>query len=50
MISYLGLHLDRSLEAANAVVAAIDRLSLERKRKVTRAVAAAALAALDGGE
>lgn len=47
VISYLGLHLDRSLEAANTVVAAIDRLSLERKRKVTRAVAAEALAALD---
>jgi len=46
VISYLGLHLERSLDAANKVVAAIDRLSLERQRRITRAVAAEALASI----
>lgn len=50
LIDYLGLHLERSFEAANRVVAIIDRLSLQRKRKVTRAVAAEALASLIASE
>ena len=43
VISYLALHMDRSMDAAIRVVAACDRLSLAMQRKVTRAVAAAAL-------
>jgi chromosomal replication initiation ATPase DnaA len=44
VVSYLALHMDRSMDAALKVVAACDRLSLAMQRKVTRAVAAAALA------
>jgi hypothetical protein len=40
--------MDRSMEAARRVVALSDRLSLAMQRKVTRAVAAAALEALRG--
>lgn len=50
VIDYLGLHLERSLDAANRAVVAIDQLSLEKKRKVTRAVAAEALASLGSKE
>jgi chromosomal replication initiation ATPase DnaA len=45
VVSYLALHMGRSMDAANRVVAAADRLSLSMQRKVTRAVAAEALAA-----
>lgn len=45
VVSYLSLHMDRSMDAATRVVAVCDRLSLAMQRKVTRAVAAAALAA-----
>jgi chromosomal replication initiation ATPase DnaA len=45
VISYMTLHLDRSLEAARRAVAAADTLSLARQRKITRALAAQALAA-----
>jgi len=45
VVSYLSLHMERSMAAATRVVAACDRLSLAMQRKVTRAVAAAALAA-----
>lgn len=48
VIGYLLRHLDRSFEAARATVAAIDGLALARQRKVTRAIAAEALAALGG--
>jgi chromosomal replication initiation ATPase DnaA len=44
IVSYLALHMDRSMETANYVVAAVDRLSLAKQRKVTRAIAAEALA------
>ena len=44
IVSYLALHMDRSMETANHVVAAVDRLSLAKQRKVTRAIAAEALA------
>lgn len=44
IVSYLALHMDRSMEIANRVVAAVDRLSLARQRKVTRAIAAEVLA------
>lgn len=46
IVSYLALHLDRSMDDANKVVAACDRLSLAMQRKVTRAVAAAALGSM----
>ncbi|MFA5948918.1 MAG: DnaA/Hda family protein [Hyphomicrobium sp.] len=46
VISYLALHMTRSMEAASRVVAAIDKLSLARQRRVTRAIAADGLAAV----
>ncbi|MCC7253394.1 DnaA/Hda family protein [Hyphomicrobium sp.] len=46
VVSYLALHMDRSMDMALGVVAACDRLSLAMQRKVTRAVAAAALASV----
>lgn len=48
VISYLALHMDRSMDVALRVVALCDRLSLAMQRKVTRAVAAAALASEAG--
>jgi len=45
VISYIAVRMERSLVAAGRVVAAADRLSLALQRKVTRAVAAEALAA-----
>lgn len=45
VISYLALHMDRSMEAATRVVDVCDRLSLAMQRKVTRAIAAEGLAA-----
>lgn len=44
VVSYLALHMERSMEAATRLVEACDRLSLAMQRKVTRAVAADALA------
>jgi chromosomal replication initiation ATPase DnaA len=46
IISHLVRHMERSLEAANAVVAAIDQLALVRKARVTRTLAGEALAGL----
>jgi chromosomal replication initiation ATPase DnaA len=43
LVSYLALHVERSLAGAARVVAAADRLSLSRQRKVTKAIAAEAL-------
>jgi chromosomal replication initiation ATPase DnaA len=40
VISYIALHMDQSMEAAAAIVAAIDRRALASHRKVTRALAA----------
>jgi chromosomal replication initiation ATPase DnaA len=48
VVSYLALHMGRSMEEASRVVAAVDRLSLARHRKVTRAIAADALAEAAG--
>jgi chromosomal replication initiation ATPase DnaA len=53
VVNYLALHMERSMEAARRVVAHCDRLSLAMQRKVTRAVAAAALeeqSGASGGE
>lgn len=53
VVGYLLLNMERTMAAAAATVAAIDRLALAAKRKVTRALAAEALARLrasgDGG-
>lgn len=43
VVSYLALHMERSMEAATRLVAGCDRLSLAKQGKVTRAVAAEAL-------
>jgi chromosomal replication initiation ATPase DnaA len=40
VIDYLGLHIERSFDAARGVVAALDREALSRGRRITRAMAA----------
>lgn len=40
VISYIALRIERSLDAARAIVAALDREALARGRRVTRAMAA----------
>jgi chromosomal replication initiation ATPase DnaA len=47
-LGYVALRLERSLDAARAFVAALDREALARQRPVTRALAAQVLAAFDG--
>lgn len=49
VIGHLALHMERSMQAANAVVAEADRLALAKQRRVSRAVAAEALANLGRG-
>jgi chromosomal replication initiation ATPase DnaA len=49
VINYIALHMERSMEGAAAVVADIDRRALVMHRKVTRALAAEALARRQGG-
>jgi chromosomal replication initiation ATPase DnaA len=46
VIEYLSVRMERSMEAASRVVAAVDRLALAKHRKVTRPLAAEALATL----
>jgi chromosomal replication initiation ATPase DnaA len=46
IIEMLALRMERSFAAARALVDALDRLSLERGRRVTRALASEALAGL----
>ena len=46
VIDYLSLRMERSMAAASRVVAAVDRLALATHRKVTRPLAAEALAGL----
>jgi chromosomal replication initiation ATPase DnaA len=50
VISYLALHMDRSTDVALRVVAICDQLSLAMQRKVTRAIAAQALAEIGRDE
>lgn len=50
VIDYLSLRMERSMEAASRVVAAVDRLALATHRKVTRPLAAEALADLGEGQ
>jgi chromosomal replication initiation ATPase DnaA len=47
VIDYLSLRMERSMRAAALIVAAVDRLALATHRKVTRPLAAQALAALE---
>ncbi len=46
VISYMALHMDRSMATARRAVQAADELALSKRAKVTRAVAAQALAQL----
>ena len=48
VIGYIAIRMERSLEAANLIVKEIDRRALAERRPVTRAVAAAVLAAAGG--
>jgi len=48
VVDYLALHMERSAAAAPRLVAEADRLALARHSKVTRALAAEALARLGG--
>lgn len=50
LIAYLALRMERSMEGAASLVAAIDRAAMVRHRKVTRALAAEVLARLPGSE
>jgi chromosomal replication initiation ATPase DnaA len=49
LIAYIARRLDRSLDAARALVEALDREALARGKKVTRAMAAEALGRREGG-
>jgi len=46
VINHLALHMEQSMQAAAEIVAEIDRLAMASHRKVTRALAAEALARL----
>jgi chromosomal replication initiation ATPase DnaA len=48
VISYMALHTERSMASARRMVAAADALALSKQRKVTKAIAAEALAAVKG--
>ena len=50
VIAHLGLHMERSMAAAERLVDAIDRRALAAHRKVTRALAAEVLASLPSGD
>jgi chromosomal replication initiation ATPase DnaA len=49
VIAYIALRMERSMEAAAATVAEIDRAAMAARRKVTRALAAQVLARSAGG-
>ncbi|MFM9850266.1 MAG: DnaA ATPase domain-containing protein [Hyphomicrobiaceae bacterium] len=49
VVEHVALHMERSMAAARGIVAEIDRRALALRRKVTRSLAAEALAALRGG-
>jgi chromosomal replication initiation ATPase DnaA len=50
LISFLVSHIERSLSTANRIVERLDRAALERKSKITRALAASVLTAIDEGQ
>jgi chromosomal replication initiation ATPase DnaA len=47
-LAYAALRLERSLDAARAFVAALDRAALAQRRPVTRALAAQVMEAFSG--
>jgi chromosomal replication initiation ATPase DnaA len=49
VIEYLSVRMERSMDAASCIVAAVDRLALETHRQVTRPLAAETLATLAAG-
>ena len=51
LISYLSVRMERSMASANKIVAQMDQLALEQKRRITRRLAQEALDSLaSGGE
>jgi chromosomal replication initiation ATPase DnaA len=50
VISFLVSHIERSLSTASRVVERLDRAALEKKSKITRALAASVVTALDEGQ
>ena len=50
VVEYLALRIERSLDAARTVVAALDREALAKNRPITRPIAADVLRRLDAGE
>jgi chromosomal replication initiation ATPase DnaA len=50
VIAALSLRMERSMEAAARIVGEVDRLALERRQRVTRALVAEALRAVTGAE
>lgn len=50
VVDYIALRLERSLDAARSFIAALDRESLARHRRISKAIAADVFAILSGGE
>lgn len=50
VIGFLVSHIERSLSTANRIVERLDRAALERKSKITRALAASLVTAIDEGQ
>lgn len=50
VVQFIVRRIERSLFAANAVVAYIDRVALERKMRVTRSLAAEVMAEIESGQ
>ena len=50
VISFLVSHIERSLSTANRIVERLDRAALEKKSKITRALAASVVTAVDEGQ
>ncbi|MBA8876479.1 chromosomal replication initiation ATPase DnaA [Phyllobacterium myrsinacearum] len=50
VISFLVSHIERSLSTANRIVERLDRAALEKKSKITRALAASVVTAIDEGQ
>ncbi len=50
VIGFLVSHIERSLSTANRIVERLDRAALEKKSKITRALAASVVTAIDEGQ
>ncbi|MCO4319719.1 DnaA regulatory inactivator HdaA [Phyllobacterium sp. 21LDTY02-6] len=50
VIGFLVSHIERSLSTANRVVERLDRVALEKKSRITRALAASVITAFDEGQ